>query len=457
MRRTFVISLVLLGAAAFGQQIHVPPTTRQTLDNGLTVILMEYRKVPIVYFRLVARGGSAQDPAGVEGVASLTTALMREGTTTRSSTEISNTIDFIGGALSVDAGLEYCAANSEVLAKDVDTGLDLFSDVILRPSFPDEEIERQRKQSLAGLDAVKENPRSIASITFSKNVYGGHPYGHQSFGTRSSLEMLTKRDLLEFYRKVFVPDNSILVVVGDFKVAEMLTKIRTSFGSWAAAGKVDLTLAPPARLQGRSVVLVDKPDATQTQIRMGNTGVDIKHPDYIAITVANTIFGGGFTSRLNDELRVKRSLTYGAGSGFAANLAGGTYSISTFTKNETVKEMVEAILAELKKFREKGATQEEWKKAQNYMAGNFARSLQTPEALASRMTDIELYGFPKDYLETYIKKIKAVSLSDVQRVAQKYFLVDDLLIVLVTPAQQTAPVVEPYGPMSVVELKDAVQ
>ena len=457
MQRTLFISLILMAGVALGQQVHVPPTTRQTLDNGLTVILMEYRKVPVVYFRLVARGGSAQDPAGLEGVASLMTTLMREGTITRSSTEISNAIDFIGGSLSVGAGLEYSAANSEVLAKDVDTGLDLFSDVILHPSFPDEEIERQRKQSLASLDAVKENPRSIASITFSKNVYGGHPYGHQTSGTRSSLEMLTKRDLLEFYRKVFVPDNSILVVVGDFKVAEMLDKIRAAFGSWTAGGKVDLTLPPPAKLQGRRVVLVDKPDATQTQIRLGNIGVDIKNPDYFAISVANTVFGGGFTSRLNDELRVKRSLTYGVGSGFPANLAGGTYSISTFTKNETVKEIIDAILIELKKFREKGATQDEWKKAQNYMAGNFARSLQTPEALASRMTDIELYGFPKDYLETYIKKIKGVSLSDVQRAARTYFLLDDLLMVFVAPAQHIVPVVEPYGPVSVVDLKDAVQ
>jgi len=458
MQRTFLLFILLLiGGAAFGQRVQTPPTTRYTLDNGLTVILMEYRKVPVVCLRLVARGGSAQDPEGLEGVASLTTTLMREGTVTRTSAEIADAIDFIGGSLSVGAGLEYCAANAEVLAKDLDTGLNLLADVVLHPSFPDEEIERQRKQYLASLDAVKENPGTIASITFRKNLYGEHPYGRQAFGTRRSLDRMTKQDILDFYTKTFSPNNATLVVVGDFKGAEMLEKVRAAFGSWAAAGKVDLTLPPPSMVQGRKVVLVDKADATQTQIRVGNTGVDIKHPDYIAITVANTIFGGGFTSRLNDELRIKRSLTYGAGSGFSANLAGGTYSISTFTKNETIKETVEVILEELKKFRDKGATREEWKKAHNYMAGEFARSLQTPEALAGRMTDIELYGFPKDHLETYIKRVNAVSLADVQRVAQKYFLVDDLLIVLVTPAQQTAPVVEPYGPVSVVDLKDAVQ
>jgi predicted Zn-dependent peptidase len=449
--------LIILAGGAFGQKVHIPPTSRHTLENGLTVILMEYRKVPVVCLRLVTRGGSAQDPEGLEGVASLTTALMREGTVTRTSSEIADAIDFIGGSLSVSAGLEYCAANAEVLAKDLDTGLNLFADVILHPSFPDEEIERQRKQYLASLDAVKENPGSIASISFRRNVYGAHPYGRQSFGTKSSLERMVTKDIRDFYARVFVPDNATLVVVGDFHEAEMLEKVRSTFGAWPRGGMVELALSPPSIVQGRKVVLVDKPDATQTQIRVGNIGVDIKHPDYVAIAVANTIFGGGFTSRLNDELRVKRSLTYGAGSGFTAYLAGGTYSISTFTKNETIRETIDVILEELRKFRDKGATRDEWKKAHNYMAGEFARSLQTPEALAARMTDIELYGFPKDHLETYIKRINAVSLADVQRVAQKYFLLDDLLFVLVTPAQHTAAGMEPYGPVSVVELKDVVQ
>lgn len=457
-RMLLLLTLLLLSAAgAIGQQVQIPPTSRHTLENGLTVILMEYRKVPVVCLRLVARGGSAQDPGGLEGVASLTTALMREGTITRTSAQIADAIDFIGGSLSVSAGLEYCAANAEVLAKDLDTGMGLFADVILHPSFPDEEIERQRKQYLASLDAVKEDPGGIASISFMKNVYGGHQYGRQSFGTRSSLERMTKQSLRDFYAKTFVPDNAILVAVGDFRQGEMLEKIRTTFGAWAAGGKVTLASPPPSMMHGRKVVLVDKPDATQTQIRVGNIGVDINHPDYIAILVANTIFGGGFTSRLNDELRVKRSLTYGVRSGFSANLAGGTYSISTFTKNETIKATIDVILEELKRFRENGATQQEWKKAHNYIAGQFARSLQTPEALAARMTDIELYGYPEDHLETYISRIRAVSLADIQRVARKYFLLDDLLFVLVTPAQHTAAVVEPYGPVSVVDLKDAVQ
>jgi zinc protease len=456
MKHSFLI-LLLVASIAFSQKIQLPPITRHTLDNGLTVILMEYKKVPVVCFRMVVHGGSVLDSGGLEGVASMSASLMREGTDTRSSTDIAQAIDFIGGSLSVSAGADYCAANAEVLKKDVATGLELFADVILHPSFPNEEIERERKQRLANLEGLKEEPSSIASITFSKNAYGSHPYGHQSFGTKASLEAIGRQDLVDFYHKVFVPNNATMVVVGDFDSTDLFEKIVAAFGNWEKGEKVEITIPQPARLQGRKVVLVNKSDATQTQMVFGNTGIDIKSPDYFAVQVANTIFGAGFTSRLVDELRVKRSLTYGARSSFSASLYGGTYSISTFTKNGTIDETMGVVLDEIKKYRAKGATTEELKKGQNYTAGSFARSLQSPEALAARLTDIELYGFAKDHLEKYIQKLRAVTLDDVQRVAQKYFLLDDLLIVLVSPAQETAPKVQKYGSVSVVELEDAIQ
>jgi zinc protease len=456
MKKVLLLA-VLVSTMALGQRVQLPPSTRHTLDNGLTVILMEYRKVPVVHFRLVVRGGSAKDPEGMEGLASITTSLMREGTTTRSSTELAQAIDFTGGSLSVSAGLEYCAVKAEVLTKDLDTGLNLFADVIVHPTFPEEEIERERKQRMASLDGLKEDPQAVASVVFSKTVYASHPYGKQAAGTRASLELFTRAHVVDFYQQTFVPNGSILAVVGDFSSPEMLTRIRETFSSWKQGDQHENPLAQPLKLQGRRVVLVDKPDLTQTQIVIGNIGINIKHPDFFAVKVANVLFGGGFTSRLVDALRVKRSLTYGASSGFATNLFGGTYAISTFTKNSTIVEAIDVVLNELTRFQEKGASMEECKKAQNYIAGSFARSLQAPEALAARITDIEFYGFPRDYVETYIQKVKAVTLADVERVAQKYFLVDDLLFVLVSPAETTRSVVEKYGPVSVVPLKDAIQ
>jgi zinc protease len=455
--KTILTLLVVASSVSFGQKLHVPPVTRHVLKNGLTVMLMEYKKVPLVHLRLVVRGGSAQDPEGLEGAASMTASLMREGTDTRTATELAQAIDLIGGSLSVASGLDYCAAKAEVMTKDIDTGLDVFSDVILHPVFPIEEVERERKKQLAKLDALKEEPSSIASITFNKSVYGSHPYCGQSFGTKASLELLKREHLVDFYQKMFVPNNSILAAVGDFNSEELLGKITSVFEGWRLEVRSEVTLSPPPMLRGRNIVLVNKADVTQTQIRFGNIGVDIRNVDYFAIAIANTVLGGGFTSRLVEELRVKRSLTYGASSWFSRNMFGGTYNIYTFTKNKTITETIDVVLEELKKYRERGPTDEEWRKAQNYIAGSFARSLQTPAALAAQIADIELYGFPKDYLESYIENIRAVQLADGQRIAQQYFLLDDYLLVLVTPVQETLPIVKQYGEVRVLELQDAIQ
>jgi zinc protease len=452
-----VLFLLLLAIPLSAQQIRVPAVSRHTLENGLSVLLMEYRKVPVVHFRMVFRGGSAQDPEGLEGTAQMTATLMRQGTDSRSAGDIARAIDFIGGSLSVNAGQDYCAAVAEALAKDADTCLALFTDILLHPSFPKEELERERKQGLAALDAVKEEPRALTSLVFNRTVYGTHPYGRQRGGTRQSLDALDRRDLQEFYRRVIVPRNAILVVAGDFQTQEMLGRIQQAFGAWTGDAADTTIAAPPVPLTGRSVVLIDKPDATQAQIRIGNTGIDIRHPDYMPVMIANTIFGEGFTSRLVEELRVKRSLTYGAGSGFATGLAGGSFSIGTFTKNATLGEAVDVVLAEVQKFRKSGATADELKKAKNYMAGEFARSLQSPGALAARLTDIELYRFPQDYLTRYIERLRAVSADDVKRAVQKHFAYDDLVMVLLAPAAEVRATAEKFGPVTVLPLEEAVR
>ncbi len=450
-----ILLLLLLPFAALqAGQINVPAMERDTLDNGLTIILMPYHKIPVVNLRLMVRGGSAHDPEGLPGVASMTTALMREGTTTRTATQIAEEIDFIGGSLSAGASLDYCAVNAEVLSKDIDAGLALFADVVLNPSFPPEEVERERKQRLAGLEALKEDPSELASTVFTQEVYNGHPYGRRAAGTASSLGALTRNDLQEFYRSVFVPGRSVIVAVGDFAAADMLDRLRRAFGSWKMEKGIDLNLAGPKPLEGKHVLVVDKPDATQSQILIGNIGVDIRNPDYFPLLVANTVFGGGFTSRLVDELRVKRSLTYGAYSGFPSSLAGGTFVISTFTKNETLTEMLDAIMEQLARYREDGPTEEEVEKGKNYLAGSYARGLQSSGTLASRITDVELYQFPPDYLETYIERIRSVQSSDIRRVINDHFLINDLLFVVVTPAGDGVAKVEKFGEVRVIGLDD---
>jgi len=457
MKQILVLLVAFSCVDASAQRINIPPVERDTLENGLTVVLMKYDRVPVVHLRLMVRGGSADDPADRPGVASMMAALLKEGTTSRSSAEIADEIDFTGGYVSTGAGLDYCAVTMEVLSKDLDTGIDLFSDVVLRPSFPQAELDRERKQRLAELEGMKEDPSAIASRVFTRTVYGDHPYGRQVEGTFASLGAITREDLDRFYRSIFVPGNAMLVAVGDVDPAVLKQSLARAFGLWER-GVVSRTITEaPVPRPGKSIIVVDKPDATQTQVRIGNTGVPINHPDRFSLLVANTVFGSGFTSRLIDELRVKRSLTYGASSGFPSSLAGGSYVISTFTRTETTADLLAVVLDQISLFRSDGPTAEEVDKAKNYIAGGFARGLQTPGALASRITDGELFGLPSDYLQTYIEDVKSVRLEEMNRVIKERFLIDDLLIVLVMPSSARPEMLEEIGSVSVIGLDAAVE
>lgn len=437
-------------------KIQIPPFTTHQLENGLTVVLMEYHRLPIIELQLTVRGGSSVDLDTLVGLASMMTGLLKKGTISRSATKIAEDIDFVGGTLNAGSGLDQFSVSSEFLKKDLDSGLELFAEVVLSPTFPPEELERERSQRLASIEQIKEEPSAIARLYFSRLVFGNHPYGNQTIGTTTSLNKITRDAVLKFYKETFLPNNSILVVVGDFRSADMLTRIRSAFSSWIKGTPRQTSASQPGAHVGRRVVVVNKPDVTQTQIRIGNVGVGIMNPDRFAIQVANSILGNGFTSRLVEEIRVKRSLSYGASSGFPSYIQGGMFVVSTFTKNPTTRETIDVTLEEVRKFREKGATKEELSKAQNYIAGDFARDLQAPENLASNLSDIMFYGFPKDYLETYVAKIKAVTLDDVKRVAHQYFHHDNLIIMVVTNPKETQESLVGLGNIEVVNLNQVI-
>ncbi|HWP81790.1 MAG TPA: pitrilysin family protein [Bacteroidota bacterium] len=443
--------------AATGGKIQIPPFSKHVLDNGLTVVLMEYHRLPLVELQLTVRGGSSVDPDTLVGLASMTAGLLKKGTTARSATKIAEDIDFIGGTLNAGAGVDRFGVSSEFLKKDLDAGLTLFAEVVLSPTFPQEELDRERSQRLATIEQYKEEPSSVAGLYFARRVYGNHPYGNPAIGTAASLKKMTRDAVSRFYKETFLPNNAILVVVGDFHANEMLEKVKQVFGGWQKGTPRIASASAPTAMKGRKVVVVSKPDVTQTQIRIGNVGIDVRNPDWFAVQVANSILGNGFTSRLVEEIRVKRSLSYGARSAFPAYERGGMYLISTFTKNPTTRETIDVALEEVRKYREKGATKEELLKAQNYLAGDFARDLQAPENLASNLSEMIFYGFPNDHLETYVQRLKNVTLDDVKRVVQKYFLLDDVIIMVVTNPKETQDSLAGLGPIEVVPLEQAVQ
>ena len=412
------------------QQMNLPPVTRETADNGIRYILAEYKRAPTLTLIAIFPGGATADATDKTGTAELTAALMTRGTATRTAPQIAEETDFLGASLDASASDERLTVSLGALAKDTDAGLDLFADVIRHATLPAEELERERQLEIAGLQALGDEPGAMATRVTNQVVYAGHPYGRES--TITSLGAIKQDDLRAYYQKFVAPDRMILIAVGDFKSAEMLAKLKAKFGDWQKSG-VSLPAAPPVPAGKASVVLVDKPDATQTQVRFVRVAIPRSSPDYFAAELASGILGGGFTSRLIDEIRVNKSLTYGISSRFGMEAQGGDFLVSTFTKIETTKQLLDATRAVLQKTATEGFSAQELKKINGYLAGQFAIGLQTPNALAGRLAEMAIYGLPDDYLQTYLAKLGAVPLADVNRVAKTYFAPDALSIILVAP------------------------
>ncbi|MCX8010104.1 MAG: insulinase family protein, partial [Ignavibacteria bacterium] len=279
----------------------------------------------------------------------------------------------------------------------------------------------------------------IITLAFFHKLYENHSYGKFISGNKSSLEKINRDLILSHYKKYFIPNEAIVVIYGDFEEDEMLSTIKENLGKWKKGEQIKFADSEQNLIKGKNLIIIDKPDVTQTQIRFGNKGIKVNDKDYFALQVANTIFGVGFTSRLMEEIRVKRSLSYGASSSFSSFKEGGSYVISTFTKNSSVKEVFDVIFDQLKKYREIGPTDKEIEKAKNYIIGDFARDLQSPESLTSQIAELYFYNKDKMFLTNYVQNIRKVSKNEILKVINKYFLVDDLLMMIVTNNNEVNP------------------
>ena len=425
--------------------VRMPQVTERVLPNGLTVLVSEYRTLPIMRFHLLLPGGAAYDPTGKEGVAELTADLLDQGTTRRSAEELAREVEFLGGEIGANAGTDFSTVSGEFLSKDLDAGLDLFADVVLHPAFRPDELRRTQGLALTGIVAARENPATIAEVCYARYLYGRHPYGHLSQGTETSLKRLGRSDVQAFYARHYVPDHAVLVIIGDASAADLMAKAEHTFGSWPRGGSTLETLPAPTRISGRHILLVDKPDATQTHIRIGNTAIARTDPAFVAANVTSTILGGGFGARLIEELRLKRSLTYGAWSGFAARKVPGDFRMGTFTKVDTTGEALTVSLDVLHGFATGGATAEELARSQSLLTGQFPKQLETPGAVAGKLAELAGFGLPRSDLEAYPARVNATSLADVQRLAERYVPTTDAAIVIVGPADKIAPQLVTFG------------
>jgi zinc protease len=429
--------------------IDLPAYTRAVLPNGLTVLLMEHTENPLVYARLTVRSGAADDPKGKEGLAALTAELLTAGTPTRSAEKIAQEVDFVGGQLGAAADADNTIVTSEFLDRDARKQLDLLSDVTLRPAFAQAEVDRIRSQRLTEIAGLAENPDAFATAQFEAAVFAGTPYAHPAQGLRKSVEAITREDVASFHQANYAPNNAVLAVVGSFKTPEMLEMVRAAFGGWERRNVTHAPFGSPAAVAGRRIALVDFPNMNQTQVRIGAVGIARNDADYVPIQVANAILSAGFSSRLTEEIRVNRSLTYRIRSGFNAGLRPGSFFITTFTKNATTREIIDATFGELKKFRDGPIREGELTRAKNIVLARTTQQLETPAGIAGMISTIEIYGLPKDYVEALAGRVRGLTTADIAPVIRKHFEADNVLVLVFTTASETRKQLDGLGTVEV--------
>jgi predicted Zn-dependent peptidase len=402
-----------------------------TLKNGLPVVLLEKHEVPLVQINLLVRTGSVMDPAGKSGLAGMVAAMMTEGAGSRSSLQLADAIDFLGARIASTSDQHSSAVRLHTPLARLDSALALFADVILRPAFPPDELDRKRKQRLTSLLQWRDEPRAISSVIYGRTLYtDAHPYGRPAIGTEATLRSFRREDLQQFHGAWFRPNNSILVVVGDVTPVVILPKLEAALGTWKSGDASAPALPAITQVQKREIIIVDKPGAPQTEVRIGRVGVPRLTGDYYAIVVMNTILGGSFSSRLNQNLREQHGYTYGANSRFDFRPLAGPFTAGAAVQTAVTDKALTEFMKELNGIL-KPVPDAELERARNYVALKYPGNFQTVDEIAGELEEMVLYGLPDDFFNTYVGRILAVTKDDVQRVAKKYLDPEKVAIVLV--------------------------
>jgi len=432
-QRTYFLMLVLLLVVQFARAGYSaePIGKRIVLENGMILLLSEKHDIPMVTMNMAIKAGSMVEPADKPGLASIAASLLTQGTAKRTASQISREIDFIGGSLSVSGGSDFATASLRVLTKNLRTGLDLLSDVLLNPVFDQKEIDRKVKETLAEIQRQKEEPGIIAGEAFAKMVFGDHPYGKTNDEVAAYLPKLVRQDIIDFHSIRYSPNNTIIAVVGDVSEKEIRQLLNEYFKTWKQKEQPLQSHAQPLVREKTALQKIDK-SITQANIEMGHIGISREDPDYYAVMVMNYVLGGGgFSSRLMDNIRDNKGLAYDVHSGFSARKEPGAFSISIQTKNESANEVIEETFKEIRRIQKELVSEKELADAKAYITGSFPLKMDTYAKLAGMLTSIEIYGLGLDYPQTYPGLINKVTRERIQEVAKKYLHPDTMAIVVV--------------------------
>ena len=417
--------------------LRVPAVQTATLPNGLEIAVVEMHKVPVVDVTLLVDAGTVRDPDSLPGLATFTALMLQQGAGSRSALDIADEAAFLGASLNTSASYDGAEASLHVPKRRLGPALDLLADVVLRPTFPDSEVARQRDLRRAQILQQQDQPVVMANIAFAAIVFGAaHPYGRPTNGTEASTAALSRDRVVDFYRSYYRPNGARLLVVGDVTLEEARQLVAARWGGWAPVAAAPEPAATPPAGAPRTIYLVDKPGAAQSVFRIGQVGVSRSTPDYFALEVLNTILGGSFTSRLNQNLRETHGYTYGASSQFAMRRQAGPFvAASSVVTAKTDSALIE-FLRELRRIRDDSVPQAELDKARAYVTLGLPGEFETTRGAAQQFAELLEYGLPLDYFASYIPRINAVTATDVQRVARQYLDPGHLAIVVVGDKSQ---------------------
>jgi zinc protease len=409
----------------------------KTLGNGMRVVSIERPGLPIFTAGLLVRAGSERDPAKLSGLAQLTGGLLMRGTTKRSATQIADDLEGLGASLKIEAGWDQTLALLTSLSNEAGPSLGILAEVIRKPAFAGAEIERLRKETIDELTVSLEQPGQLARVAATRAILGTQPYGHSVAGTPASLRRVKRPDLTNHHARFYQPSRTVLIVSGSLSSEEVFAFAEKHFGDWKeVTSKTPGAETTPASVPEPAAILIDMPDAGQAAVYIGRATPSRRNDDYYIGQVANGILGGGFSARLNREIRIKRGLSYGCGSRLSAYRGAGMFGAATQTKNESAAEVIEVIRAELSRLGKELVPEAEFSARRSVITGSFQRELETNEGYVKRIADFVVHEQPIDSFTTAIARIEEVKPSEVQSFAQQEFDADSMTVVVVGKGQE---------------------
>ena len=451
-------------APAAPRSVTIPKPVERTLKNGLRVIVIEESDIPLVSAGVVVKNGGEIDPADLSGLAELTASLLTKGTKTRTAPQIAQEIEALGGTIQTGAGWDASRAFINVMSAKIDPAMTILADVVRNPVFKEDEIERLRQQYLDDLAVTLGQPGSIANFVAARVVFGDAAYGHPLAGTPESLARIKQADIIGLHSKYYRPDNAVLVIGGSIKAADAFKLAERLFGDWQKPAS-----AVPARGQvgkmvraddKQRVVVIDMPDAGQAAVVLARLGISRTDPDYFRGIVTNSVLSG-YSGRLNQEIRIKRGLSYGARSSLDVRRESGPYVASAQTKNPSGAEVAALLIGELGRLSSEAVTDTELTPRKAVLIGGFGRNLETTDGLVSQVASLALYGLSLDEINNYIRNVQSVTAADVQKFAGSRLTAKDSNIIIVgnakdflEPLRKQFPNVE-VSPLAELDLNSA--